>query len=126
VFRRFAHGLLIVAVLATAGGHWAVLQSVAWTTMLADNLRTTSFCDAVKQTFDGKHPCGLCKQINQGRQTEKKSEAPLELKKLEFSYAPAVFAFSPPAAFRELRPGNDSAVPLIYPPPVPPPRSLLG
>ena len=40
MFRKLGHILLIVALLAAVGGHWIVLQSVAWTNMLAGNLRT--------------------------------------------------------------------------------------
>lgn len=42
---------LMVALLATLIGHWAVLQSVAWTTMLADNLRHGSFVEAFSQVM---------------------------------------------------------------------------
>src|SRR5207247_1889036 len=42
VLRRISHALVLCALLTAIGAHWAVLQSVAWTTMLAENLRTTS------------------------------------------------------------------------------------
>jgi hypothetical protein len=48
---------------AGTGAHWGALQSVAWTRMLAENLRTVLFADAVVRTFDGQHPCSLCKVI---------------------------------------------------------------
>ena len=35
-----------------SGVHWGALQSVAWTRMLAENLRTTSFTEAVVRTFN--------------------------------------------------------------------------
>src|SRR5262245_52811445 len=88
VFRRIGHLLVLFALLTAIGAHWVVLQSVAWTTMLADNLRTASFPVAVERTFDGKHPCSLCKQIAKGKQTEKKAEFRVELNKFEFSYSP--------------------------------------
>ena len=63
-------GLLFaaLAMFAIAGGHWAVLQSVAWAGMLADYTRASgSVATAVGQTFDGEHPCALCRQIAAAR-----------------------------------------------------------
>lgn len=120
---RLGHALLIAALLVATGGHWAVLQTVAWTNMLASNLRTESFDAAVAKTFDGKHPCKLCKVISAGKKTEKRSEFPTLAKKLEFVSDRLVFVFSPPQDFRllpELKPLLSSA---SARPPVPPPRS---
>src|SRR5258708_36952071 len=83
VFNRLGHVLLIVALLCATGSHWVMLQSVAWATMLAENARTDSFQTALAKTFDGRHPCALCRQIAQGRQPEKKSDPQLDIKKLE-------------------------------------------
>jgi len=38
---------------AMLGGHWLVLQSVAWTRMLADFSRQDSLPAAISKTFDG-------------------------------------------------------------------------
>ncbi|MEY2466890.1 MAG: hypothetical protein QOD03_1411 [Verrucomicrobiota bacterium] len=126
MFRKLGHTLLIIALLSATGTHWFVLQSVAWTTMLANNLQTTSFCQAMERTFDGRHPCKFCKRISQGKQTEKKSDLQVELKKLEFSYAPAVFIFTAPTIFWETASVNNILSLLTSAPPVPPPRELLG
>ena len=126
MFRRFGYALLIVAVLAATGTHWIVLQSVAWTTMLAGNLGTTSVYQAVERTFDGQHPCCLCKQIRAGKQTEKKSEFHAGWKKLEFSYAVSAFRFEAPSHFYEVRAIDDTADLFAHAPPVPPPRQLPG
>ena len=59
-----------------AGGHWALLQSVAWVEMLRDySQQTGSIAVAVEQTFDGQHPCELCQQIQVAKAKERK-EAP--------------------------------------------------
>jgi len=126
VFRRIGHVLVLFALLTAIGAHWLVLQSVAWTTMLADNLRTTSLPAAVERTFDGKHPCALCKQIAKGKQTEKKTEFRVEPNKFEFSYSPAAFIFVAPGQCWELRPSDASAHLVPRAPPVPPPKELLG
>ena len=126
MFARFGHVLLAVALLAATGAHWTVLQSVAWTTMLADNLRTASFTQALQRTFDGRHPCSLCKQITAGRKSEKKAEFPLQFQKLEFIHAGTCFTFAAPSHFRLAGAAIDSLQSLSHSPPVPPPRSLLG
>ena len=126
VFRRVGNALVLSAFLTAMGAHWFVLQSVAWTTMLADNLRTTSITRAVERTFDGKHPCALCKQISKGKQSEKKSDFRVEPNKFEFSYAPAVFIFVSPTQFWEIASADASANLVPHSPLLPPPRALLG
>ena len=126
MFRKLGHVLLIVALLAAVGGHWVVLQSVAWTNMLAENLRTDSVTAAFEKTFDGQHPCSLCKVIKEGKKTEKKTELPMPLKKIEFVSEQPVFIFNPPQEFCLLPDRAFSLDNLSSPPPVPPPRQLLG
>ena len=126
VLKRIGHVLLIIVLLATTGTHWAVLQSVAWTNMLVENLETNSLMRAVGRTFDGRHPCNLCKLINRGKQTDKKSELRLEWKKLDFSYAPSTFVFCPPTFSCEQIPAHETAVWLTHAPPVPPPRVVFA
>ena len=124
--RRIGHVLLIVAVLSATGTHWLVLQSVAWTSMIADHLRDGSIREAVQRTFDGRHPCSLCRQIAKGKQDEKKSEVRSDWKKLEFSLSSAAFALQPPWAGCLFRPSDEVAALLSHAPPVPPPRSFRG
>lgn len=126
VFRKLGHVLLIVALLAAVGGHWVVLQSVAWTNMLAENLRTDSVTGAFEKTFDGQHPCCLCQAIKEGKTSEKKSELPMPLKKIEFVSEQPVFVFSPPQAFRLLPDRSFTLHDFSSQPPVPPPRQLPG
>jgi hypothetical protein len=81
----FARKFLIVAVLLSiTGGQWALLQSAAWAGMLVTNLRTQSVESAVKHTFDGAHPCPLCKAIRAGKKSEKKSEFEVKVVRMEF------------------------------------------
>lgn len=48
------------------GGHWGMLQMVAWTGMLIDFSRDNSFVTAVEMTFDGEHPCAICQEVDRG------------------------------------------------------------
>ena len=82
--------------------------------------------EAFVKTFDGRHPCKLCKQIAKGTRSEKKAEYGLELNKFEFPYAPVAFIFRAPFLFWEVRAGNDAADLLTDTPPLPPPRSFLA
>lgn len=113
---------MIVAVLMATGTHWMVLQSIAWTGMLAENLHTSSLPKAIACTFDGKHPCCLCKEIAKNKQSEKKSDLQVELRKLEFFVTQFEFDFCPPSGFRELRAMDQSGPLLAHAPPKPPPR----
>lgn len=122
MFVRLGNIFLIVALLTATGAHWAVLQSVAWTTMFADNLHRHSIGEAVTCTFDGKHPCCLCKAIAAGKKSEKKSEFTLQLKKLEFPPSPDRFVFVAPSQFRLLPQADTFAESFALQPPTPPPR----
>ena len=126
VFQKIGNLLMIFAVLAATGTHWMILQSVAWTRMLAENLQTSSLQKAIVCTFDGKHPCCLCKRIAKEKQSEKKSDLQVELKKLEFPYEKFEFIFSPPSEFRELRAIDENGLVLAHAPPVPPPRRFFS
>ena len=126
VFLKLGHVLLIVALLAAVGGHWVVLQSVAWTNMLAENLRTDSVTGAFEKTFDGHNPCRLCKAITAGKKSEKKSDLPVPLKNIEFISEQPVFVFRAPQAFRRLPALSFSLSDFSSQPPVPPPRQLPG
>ena len=68
---RFATVMVLVLSL---GLHWAFLQSVAWVGMIVGYSHNASVAEAVSKTFDGKHPCCLCKMIQQGRADEKQQE----------------------------------------------------
>ena len=72
---------MAVALACSVGLHWSFLQSFAWTTMLVDNLAIAPLSTAIQRTFDGKHPCALCKAVAEGRQSEKKSDSAFSLKK---------------------------------------------
>ncbi len=66
-------GLLVAALCLSLGIQWALLQSVAWTGMLISWSQEVSLVEAVKNTFDGEHPCPLCKAVESGRKETPKS-----------------------------------------------------
>ena len=113
----------MIAVLAALGTQWTVLQSIAWTRMLAENLTTGSFTEAVQKTFDGQHPCRLCKTIAAGKQAEQKKEFTAPLQKYEFPPVNEIFTLVAPAHFQRVLPANTAAAVLPHPPLTPPPRN---
>ena len=123
---RFGKFLVVVALVTTTGLHWTVLQSVAWTTMLADNLRTQSLTEAVTHAFDGKHPCSLCKAIAAGKKSEKKNEFTSQTQKLEFPPSAENFVLLAPARFQLMPLVNTFAESPAFQPPTPPPRGILA
>jgi hypothetical protein len=116
--------MLVFALVLTLGFHWAWLQTAAWTTMLASNLRTHSWSESVARTFDGAHPCCLCRAIAAAKQTEKKSEASAPVFKLDFLLPADRFFFSPPAPESAFSQTPLVAVALPSSPPSPPPKAV--
>jgi hypothetical protein len=114
---------MALALACSIGLHWAFLQSFAWTTMLVDNLATTSFSAALQRTFDGKHPCALCKAVAEGKKSEKKADTLLRLKKFEGMNASVALALSSLASFPSIAAPNASLEGFSHPPPTPPPRA---
>ena len=116
--------MVATALVLTLGLHWAALQTVAWTTMLASNLRSGSFSEAVDKTFDGRHPCCLCKAIAAAKKSESKSATASPAFKMEFPLLAQSAPLIPPAPAPMIsRPISFAGSP-SWQPPVPPPRSI--
>jgi hypothetical protein len=70
--RRASQYLLIGTLVVSLGGHLALLQTLAWGTMLVEFSRTESMREAAKKTFDGEHPCALCKVVKESKSQEER------------------------------------------------------
>jgi hypothetical protein len=123
VRRRFARSIIAVLLIFSIGGHWALLQSVAWVSMVIDYSKDAPISIAVEKTFDGKHPCNICTLVQRGKQTEEKREAIKTKHKLDLWVAFAETSLPNLALVRA------DFVPVISffhgrgdSPPVPPPR----
>jgi hypothetical protein len=117
--------MVIAALVLSTGLHWAALQTVAWTTMLAANLNNESFSQAVSETFDGQHLCPLCKAIAASRKSQQKNESASLTLKMEFPPAAANVVLIPPSQF-ELLPVPDCFAGLTFQKPLlPPPRPFF-
>jgi hypothetical protein len=125
VFVRLGKFFLVISLVATLGAHWALLQTVAWTTMLADNLRTHSLSESVARTFDGKYPCPICKAIAAGKKSEKNNEFTLQMQKLEFPPVKESTVLFAPSDFQLLPQVNFFTESLTQKPLTPPPRGIF-
>lgn len=63
---RFARGLVVVALCVSIGLHWVVLQSAAWVGMAVTYSVEKGVVQGLSETFDGEHPCPMCKLVNEG------------------------------------------------------------
>ena len=119
---RFGRLLVVLALAASIGGHWALLQSVAWTQMLVERTQAASFGEAVKTTFDGAHPCAMCKRISDGKQKERQPSQVLSKVKLDVICEHSVVAVFPPRIDEEFAQAEMSGVRRTERPPLLPPR----
>jgi hypothetical protein len=116
--------LIVVLMLTLAiGGHWIFLQSVAWVGMAVNFSQSAPISEALVKTFDGKHPCQLCKFVEQGKKTEKRQDFTKVSAKVDFFSEHQQFAFITPDIFHlrffpaEQIPVRNSS------PPSPPPKT---
>ena len=123
MFERGGKVLVVMALVLTTGLHWAALQTVAWTTMLANHLCDDSFAQAVSKTFDGLHPCCLCKAIAAAKKAGKKSEAVSPVLKMEGLPVAGPLVLIAPAPQEPLPLTDILAESHVSKPPVPPPRT---
>ncbi len=117
---------LIITLLAATDAQWLVLQSVAWAGMIMSYSEKSPLKGALAETFDGKHPCPLCRAIAAGKKSERKNEFTLQLNKLEFPPAPENFVLIAPSSFPLLPLTNTFAESTTQQPPTPPPRGFFA
>lgn len=113
----------LLAILISAGAHWAVLQSFAYTKMLVEFAEQESWGTAVKKAFDERYACSLCPRIRDGFNNEQKTPSTVnQVHQLEFLLDSNHPIFLPPVVFADV--GSDSARPVDFSsaPPKPPPR----
>jgi hypothetical protein len=118
--------IVVVALCLAVGLHWLTLQSVAWTAMMLRNVTQVSFCQAVKRTFDGAHPCSLCHIVNKGKASDQKRDAQISSAKIDLAFISRVIRLLPQRmpfqyATLEVRLSDTN-----HSPPSPPPRAELA
>ncbi|MGD9897397.1 MAG: hypothetical protein AB7T14_10035 [Candidatus Methylacidiphilaceae bacterium] len=63
----------ILAACHMAGGHWLFWQGAAWASMLVRYSQSYGMETGLAMTFDGKHPCQICKKVVKGKSKEERS-----------------------------------------------------
>jgi len=114
--------LAVITLTFALGGHWAILQSVAWVTMVASYSQTAPLKAALVKTFDGQHPCSICKFVANGKKSEQKQETRKLSLKLDFFLTPTRVAIYPPSPAPLQFSPTRSAGSRNETPPTPPPR----
>jgi hypothetical protein len=118
--------ITIIALCSAIGVHWLALQSVAWTAMILQNTKQVSFCEAVKRTFDGAHPCALCHVVNKGKASEQKREMQTSFAKIDIVCVSRKIPLLPRQIPFEYVTSNSRLSESDYSPLVPPPRPEFG
>jgi hypothetical protein len=126
VKNRIGQMLCFAAVFQLLGGHWAILQTAAWVGMIIEYSANDGLQAGLAKTFDGEHPCELCKSIANHKGAEKKHAAQLEFGKINVVSEVQVSVLHPPEQFWRWRLSKQSIFSVPRTPPVPPPRGLIG
>jgi hypothetical protein len=121
--RRLSQLFLAIALIAAVGGHWTVLQSVAWVGMAVNYSQDASLAVALKKTFDGEHPCRLCVAVKEGKNQEKKRDSFKVETRLDLVCLAPVAYIHPNLPFTLLSPPPVNALFRGEAPPTPPPRA---
>ncbi len=122
----FGKRFVVLALVLVTGGHWALLQTVAWVRMAVSYSQESTLREALVKTFDGQHPCQLCKVVRHGERAAQNKDAPKPITKLDlFLGAKQVTLFSSlrlPFQINSIAPMTSRR----DAPPTPPPKSVLG
>lgn len=105
------------------GRHWLALQSVAWIGMLASYSRGETLVVAIEKTFDGEHPCGLCKVVKSGRQNEQNQQVVKVIVKMDAVLAVVAKVTVPQASEWKYFVNAPLIAARRLSPPTPPPRA---
>lgn len=124
MFRATGYPLIFLAMFSIAGGHWAVMQSVAWTGMILEFSKSSPLGTAISKALSGKAPCQMCRAIEEGRQKETRLPANIKTgKKAEgCPITQSLPQFLPPSrefSYPPVPNADASARPVTPPDPVP-------
>ncbi len=123
MFVRLSKWFVVLALVLVIGGHWALLQSAAWLGMAVSFSQTDSVAVALEKTFDGKHPCPLCKLVKAGKNSEQKRDLQKIETKFDFLTDAGSCELSPPRPIRHFIPASERADASRAAPLLPPPRA---
>ena len=124
--RRLTHVIVLAAFVFSLGGHWYILQGLAWANMIREYSQVVPFTQAVGMTFSGQYPCAICKAIADHKSADQQKAFTLDKDEKKFPLPVRLVMFRPVAsaiAYPDL-------VSLLQlrseAPPTPPPRPTLS
>lgn len=120
--RTLAHLLVVFSLVAAIGGHWAVLQSVAWVNMAINYSQNAPLVEALQKTFSGDNPCHMCKAVQEGQQSEREQGVLKSETKLDFWLADDGFLLANPRVLGVVPKLESGGLLRLDRPPSPPPR----
>ncbi len=94
--------------------------------MIVENAKDKPLGVAVRQTFDGAHPCSLCHAVSKGTQSQKKSDTQATTPKVDLICSIRTTSLMADSAPFHYPPLSFSLVEHAESPPVPPPRELVA
>lgn len=115
----------MLALVLSLGLHWTVLQSAAWVGMVVAYSKDASLGEALEKTFDGAHPCPLCKMVESGSKSDQdksKETKSDSIKKLDLLLTTAEALVVPAPDAPDYLPLTQWPVSKEFSPAVPPPR----
>jgi hypothetical protein len=124
--RRLTHVIVLAAFVFSLGGHWYLLQGLAWANMIREYSQAVPLSQAVGMTFSGQYPCSICKAIADHKSSDLQKAFTLDTTEKKFPLPTKLVMFRPAAS------------PILYPdlvsllqlrseaPPTPPPRPTLS
>ena len=131
--KSLARIVLVVSLMVSIGGHWGMLQAIAWAKMLRAYTEERGLIAGLKDTFDGDHACSMCEKIATGKQKDKQENLPLTKVSKEnlarwYGTPTAMSAPDADGAGETQRLGHATPPSMTAlwdaPPPVPPPESV--
>jgi hypothetical protein len=119
---RAGRWLVVLTVVFATGSHWFFLQSIAWVGMTVEFSRTEALGAALQKTFDGQHPCTLCKLVDEGRKADRTTDMQKAQTKLDLFCQDGAGVISDPLPFSRPVPVLLSGISRCDLPALPPPR----
>lgn len=123
MFVRWSKWLVVLTLIYVVGAHWFLLQSAAWVGMVVKFSQADSLEVALQKTFDGQHPCRICKIVKSGKAAGQTHELLKLETQFEFLAAAPAGVLFPPMPVRHFSPEPIRTSSLGYPPLLPPPRA---
>ena len=118
--------LLVAMVVLALGAAPVLLQTGAWGVMLVEYSLDNSLTEAVEMTFDGQHPCAMCRKIQEHQQEKQPPQSLTPTREvMVLFHEETIFCMTPGETISLPQRGHDPAFLVVrgQKPAVPPPRS---